>query len=90
MSAVPGIVPGPTDVRRAAALLIHANPDALNPAGVAAIVAELKGDLRITEVLTALCAIAYATEHLDTPEGQAGLARIVADFAARENRKENN
>lgn len=82
----PRLSPGPTDIRRAAALLIHANPDATNPAGVAAIIAEVKTDRRITELFMALAVIAYSTgtAPLSTPEGQAGLTRIVADYATQE------
>lgn len=84
----PGIVPDDRDMRRAAALMIHANPDRTDPAGIAAIVAEIKGDLRITEALCALVILAYATEKqlLSSDEGQAGLRAIIAANAARENK----
>jgi hypothetical protein len=87
MTSIPGLIPGPTDIRRAAAFLIHANPDATNLAGIAAIVSEIKDDRRITELLAALVVVAYSASEvpLSTPEGQAGLARIVNAYATQEN-----
>ena len=90
MSEIPaGIVPGPTDIRRAAALLIHANPNATNAAGIAAIVDELKADLRITEALVAVALVAYASpQPLGTPAGQAGLVNVVNTHASEEGKQQ--
>ncbi len=54
-----GLLPEAVDLRRAAALIKHCNPDMMNLDGLDAIVSEVKSDLRITQALAAVAVIAY-------------------------------
>lgn len=70
----PGIIPEAKDLRRAAQLLIAADPMRFNLAGVAEIIAEVKTtDRRITELITGMSVLAYQTPDLGTDDGQRAL-----------------
>lgn len=70
---IPGVIPEATDLRRAAAMLIAADPMAFNAPAVADIVQQVKADLRITELMTGMAVLAYKTPDLGTEEGQRAL-----------------
>lgn len=83
----PGLLPEAVDLRRAAVLAIHANPERLNLDGIGAVVSEVKGDLRITQLVAALGVLAYAVSGgvpLGSDAGQSGLAALVSRYAAME------
>jgi hypothetical protein len=85
----PGIIPQAKDLRRAAALLIAADPMAFNVAGVGENIAEVKlTDRRITELITALAVQAYQTPDLGTDEGQRALRNSWARYRAIEKERE--
>jgi hypothetical protein len=83
----PGLIPEAIDLRRAAALIKHANPDRMSLAGLEAIIAEVKGDLRITQALVAVAVISYQIPggvKLGSPEGQSGLDALIARYSQME------
>lgn len=76
-TATPGLL-GPADVRRAAALLMHADPDGTLVAGVDAVLVEARDAGRITELFLALCAVIYGIHpDLSTTAGKAGLRAVI-------------
>lgn len=84
----PGLIPEAVDLRRAAALIKHANPDQMNLDGLAAIIAEVKTDRRITEILVATAVIAHqvpAGVHLGDATGQNALDDLIHRYGAKEN-----
>lgn len=87
----PHILPEAKDLRRAAQLLIAADPMRFNLAGVAEIIAEVKTtDRRITELLTGMSVLAYQTPDLGTDDGQRALRNSWAHYRATEKERENN
>ncbi|QOW00621.1 hypothetical protein RCF27_10245 [Rhodococcus pyridinivorans] len=75
----------PADIRRAAALLTHADPDGTNVAGVNVILLEARDAGRITELFLALCLVTYGiVPDLSTVAGKAGLSGIIAHHLALE------
>lgn len=86
-----GVVPEATDLRRAAAMLIAADPMAFNLDAVAEIIGQVKNDLRITELVTGMAVLAYRTPDLGTAEGQHALWAAYANYLQVEkNRKEGD
>ncbi|MGA4690706.1 hypothetical protein ACPCXD_10620 [Rhodococcus sp. AB351] len=86
----PGIL-GPADTRRAAALLMHANPDSTLVAGVNAVLTDARDAGRVTELLLALCAVIYGIHpDLCTVNGQAGLRGVLDHYLALETNGETD
>jgi len=86
---IAAVVPRAVDLRRAAALIRHTDPERFDVRGVGAIVAEIKGDLRYIQALTALAVVAREVNTrvcvpLDSPQGQAGLEALINRYAAME------
>ncbi|NLV77778.1 MAG: hypothetical protein GXY65_00235 [Rhodococcus sp.] len=78
-------IPEPADIRRAAALLMHTDPDGTLTAGVDAILTEAHDLDRITQLIVALCAVTYGINPaLSTPAGKAGLHGIITDQLTHE------
>ncbi len=68
------ILPTAKDLRRAAQLLVAADPMRFNLDAVAAVVAEVKQtDRRVTQLLTGMAVLAYQTPDLGTDDGQRAL-----------------
>lgn len=81
---IPGL-PDARDIRRAAALIQHANPNAFDVAGINAVLAEIHVDHRTTELILATATICHALMPKLTGEtGTAGLRQIIADYALKE------
>lgn len=86
MTITPAELPRAVDVRRAAALLMHADPDGIHVAGVEAVLAEVDHDGRTTELYLALCSLIYGIHpDLSSADGKAGLTGIITNFALAEN-----
>jgi len=80
--------PQPVDIRRAAVLLKHFNPDCVDLCGVNAVIDEAKSDQRGTQLLAAVAVVAYmlpADVRLGSPEGQGGLEQLIRDYSVKEN-----
>lgn len=69
----PGLVPEARDLRRAAAMLIAADPMGINAAAIAEVIEQVKSDLRITELMMGMAVLAYQAPDLGTEEGQRAL-----------------
>lgn len=80
----PGLL-GPADTRRAAALLMHADPDGTLVDGVNAILTEARAAGRITELFLALCTVTYGIHpELSTDAGKSGLHGIITHHLSLE------
>ncbi|MGV0746267.1 hypothetical protein [Mycolicibacterium sp. XJ870] len=90
--AIPdGILPEATDLRRAAAILLHADPVTFNLTGVAEVIAEVKlTDRRIIELITGMAVLAYQTPDLGTEEGQRALRNSWAHYKTIEQQRKGH
>lgn len=71
---IPGLIPEARDLRRAAAMLIAADPMCINASAIAEVIEQVKSDLRITELMMGMAVLAYkAPADLGTEEGQRAL-----------------
>lgn len=87
---IPGVIPEAKDLRRAAAMLIAADPMGFNFPGIAEIIEQVKLDLRITELMTGMAVLAYKTPDLGTDEGQKALWASYAYHLQQEKEKESS
>lgn len=89
-SIPPGIIPEAKDLRRAAALLIAADPLAFNLPAVMDVLNEVKTtDQRVTPLITAMSVLAYQSPDLGTDDGQQALRNSWAHYRSIEQHRKD-
>ncbi|MCX2929269.1 hypothetical protein ORI20_03210 [Mycobacterium sp. CVI_P3] len=82
-----GLLPEAVDLRRAAAVLLAADPVLINAEGIGDVITEVKHDLRITELVVAVSIVAHRITDIGTDDKQKQLWEEWAHFKAIEEQR---